>query len=113
MNVWLLIGAGMVGFAAAWLAFELWRAWTPDAIGAHAAADSELAREVEQLRRQVAELQLELDALRRGARASTSSTRSTAPIAPPVPMEAFESSPRPREVYDSRARQRVREQPQW
>lgn len=106
MNVWLLLGAGMVGFAAAWLIFELWRAWTPDAIRAHGPADPDVMREVEQLRRQVAQLQHELDVLRDGARA---------PVAPPVPMEAFEpaASTRAREVYDTRARQRVREQPQW
>jgi hypothetical protein len=105
MNVWMLLGAGMVGFAAAWLTFELWRAWTPDAIRVQASIDPEVSRELEQLRRQVAELQRELETLRGSARA---------PSAPPVPMESFEPSPRPaREVYDTRARQRVREQPQF
>jgi hypothetical protein len=106
MNVWLLLGAGTVGFAAAWLVFELWRAWTPDAIRAQAPIDSGVAREVEQLHRQVAELQRELEMLRGSARA---------PTAPPVPIDAYEASAsaRTREVYDTRARQRVREQPQW
>ena|SRR5436190_19240786 len=108
MNVWLLLGAGMVGFAAAWLIFELWRAWTPDAIRSHDAAGPEVTRELVQLRRQVAELQHELELLRDTARAPT------APPVPPVPMDTYEpAAPRPREVYDTRARHRVREQPQW
>jgi hypothetical protein len=106
MNVWLLLGAGMVGFAAAWLVFELWRAWTPDAIRAQNAATPEVTRELEQLRRQVAELQREIDTLRGTARA---------PTVPPVPIDTYEPAApiRAREVYDTRARQRVREQPQW
>ena len=106
MNVWLLLGAGMVGFAAAWLVFELWRAWTPDAIRAQNEPTPEVTRELEQLRRQVAELQREIETLRETARA---------PTAPPVPIESYEpaAATRPREVYDTRARQRVREQPQW
>src|SRR4051794_26237912 len=31
-SMWLLVAAGMVGFAAAWLLFELRRAWSPEAL---------------------------------------------------------------------------------
>jgi hypothetical protein len=104
MDVWLLLGVGMAGFAAAWLVFELWRAWSPDAIRAQGTIDHEVARELEQLRRQIVELQRELDMLRGSARS---------PTAPPVPIETFEPAARAREIYETRARQRVREQPQW
>lgn len=31
-SLWLLVAAGMVGFAAAWLVLELRRAWSPEAL---------------------------------------------------------------------------------
>jgi hypothetical protein len=68
-NVWLLVAAACVGFAAAWLIFEVRRAWSPESLRsgaepAPAPQDTEtlervvpmLVEEVTELRRELAEL---------------------------------------------------------
>jgi hypothetical protein len=79
MSTWFLVGAGMVGFALAWLVFELRRAWSPEALRDAARATpfstSERSSDDESVRQilpllveQVAQLRDEVGALRESSR---------------------------------------------
>lgn len=63
-SVWLLCAAAIAGFAAAWLAFELRRAWSPESLRQHSSDDQEFVAYVRALGVKVNRMDEELSALR-------------------------------------------------
>ena len=63
-SVWLLVAAACVGFAAAWLLFEVRRAWSPESLRS-GAEPAPAAQETETLERVVPVLVAEVTELRR------------------------------------------------
>jgi hypothetical protein len=109
-SVWLLLAAGIVGFAAAWLAFEVRRAWSPEPEGSGArpvptrgcAEDlsrlgPDLVDQMAELRRSLAWLQDELGAVRRES--LRTETTSQAPPSPAPTAHTTDVPPDPRRVF--------------
>ncbi len=97
-SVWLLFAAAVAGFAAAWLAFELRRAWSPDALRRDSSDDSELVEYVRALEGDVDRLDRDVRVLRDELNALRAETHAAEPRHEP---DAPEQAPE-REIYHTR-----------